>query len=225
MSEAANNSLRRLKIFATPVIIDEFDGAAELNSALEAAILDRRKRDHGVRFSNQGGWQSNHNLQQWGGDAGRRVIQYAAGLATENTVATHDHALRWSIDAWANVSESGASNRAHVHGGSFWSAVYYVRVDKGEGGELMLHDPRMPALRMHAPFLRFKDVGPELVVNIKPKTGMMILFPAWLSHSVQPWDGGGWRISIAMNIRAVTVQPRGDAHSPPNSKTSTDEDS
>lgn len=225
MNEAATNSTRRLKVFATPVIINEFDGVAELNSALEAAILERRKSDPGVRFSNQGGWQSNHDLQQWGGDAGKRVIHRAADLATENTVAVQDHAHRWSIDAWANVSEGGASNRAHVHGGSFWSAVYYVRIDEGDGGELLLHDPRMPALRMHAPFLRFKDVGPELVVSVKPKAGMMVLFPAWLSHSVQPWGGGGSRISIAMNIRAVPVQPRGDAHSPPNSKTSTDEDS
>ena len=216
MSEAASNSLRRL-LFATPVIINEFDCAAELNSTLESAILERMKNDPGVRLSNQGGWQSKHDLPRWGEDAAKRVIAHAASLATENTIATQGHVLRWSIDAWANVSESGASNRAHVHGGSFWSAVYYVRVDEGEGGELMLHDPRMPALRMHAPHLRFKDLGPELMASIKPKAGMMVMFPAWLSHSVQPWDGGGSRISIAMNVRATPVQPI--------SKTNTDEES
>ena len=90
----------------------------------------------------------------------------------------------------------------HVHGGSFWSAVYYVRVGEAEGGDLVLHDPRMPALRMHAPNLRFNDNGPELKVRIRPKAGRMVLFPAWLSHSVEPWDGSGTRISVAMNIRA-----------------------
>jgi len=206
MTDSIRSGLRRLNIFATPVIIDELDGAAELNATLEGIILERMKGDPGVRLSNQGGWQSKHDLPRWGGDAGKRVINHAAGLATENTAAAPGHAIRWSIDAWANVSVSGASNRAHVHGGSFWSAVYYVRVDEGEGGELMLHDPRMPGLRMHAPDLRFKDAGPELVVTIRPKTGLMILFPAWLSHSVQPWDGGGERISIAMNIRAAPLQ-------------------
>ncbi len=205
MSDAARNSSRRL-IFATPVIIDEFEGADAHNPGLEAAIVEQMKSDAGVNLSNQGGWQSTHDLPRWGGDAVKAIVERAASLATENTLTSRDQALRWSIDSWANVSESGASNRTHVHGGSYWSAVYYVRVDDGEGGELMLHDPRMPALRMHAPYLRFKDAGPELMVNIKPKAGMMVLFPAWLSHSVQPWAGDGLRISVAMNIRATPLQ-------------------
>jgi len=224
MTESTRSGPRILKIFATPVVIDEFDGAADLNAALETAILDRMKSDPGVHLSNQGGWQSKHDLPRWGGDAGKRIIDHAASLATMNTAAAQGHAIRWSIDAWANVSIGGASNRAHVHGGSFWSAVYYVRVDEGEGGELMLHDPRMPALRMHAPNLRFKDAGPELVVTLKPKAGLMVRFPAWLSHSVRRWEGGGARISIAMNVRATPVQPRRGALSSRVPKPNSDED-
>ncbi|WP_425506906.1 putative 2OG-Fe(II) oxygenase [Sphingomonas sediminicola] len=73
---------------------------------------------------------------------------------------------------------------------------------RGEGGQLVLHDPRMPALRMHAPGLRFKDAGPDVRTTIEPKSGLMVLFPAWLLHSVEPWQGDGHRISVAMNIRA-----------------------
>ena len=90
----------------------------------------------------------------------------------------------------------------HIHGGTYWSAVYYVRAGEGEGGQLVLHDPRMPALRMHAPGLRFKDAGPDVRTTIEPKSGLMVLFPAWLLHSVEPWQGDGHRISVAMNIRA-----------------------
>lgn len=200
---------RKLRLFATPVVLDELADAAELNAELEAAILARMKSDPGVRLSNLGGWQSRHDLPAWAGEAGTRLIKHAAALATENTAPAQGRAgLRWSIDAWANVSSSNHSNRSHVHGGSFWSAVYYVRVGEGEGGELMLHDPRMPALRMHAPDLRFRDAGPEVVVSVKPKAGLMVLFPAWLSHSVQPWDGDEARISIAMNIRSSPALPR-----------------
>jgi len=205
---------RRLRLFATPVTIDELADAADLNSELEATILERMRGDPGVRLSNLGGWQSKHDLTAWSGDAGQRVIRHAAALATANTTAPGGAGMSWSIDAWANVSGGSASNRVHVHGGSYWSAVYYVAVGEGEGGELMLHDPRMPALRMHAPDLRFKDGGPEVVASIKPKPGMMILFPAWLSHSVQPWEGGESRISIAMNIRAAFAAPRRGASAP-----------
>jgi uncharacterized protein (TIGR02466 family) len=138
----------------------------------------------------------------WAGKAGRRLVEHATALATQNTTA-EGGSIRWAVDAWANVSTTGASNRAHVHGASFWSAVYYVEIGDGTGGALVLHDPRMPALRMHAPSLRFKDGGSEVFASIMPKAGLMVLFPAWLSHSVEPWEGSGTRISIAMNIRAT----------------------
>jgi uncharacterized protein (TIGR02466 family) len=207
MAEAPATA-RTLKLFATPVIVDQLEDCEALNEELEAAILARMRSDPGLRLSNQGGWQSRHDLPAWGGEAGRRLIRHAAALATANTATAQGATgLRWRIDAWANVSGSGHSNRSYVHGGSFWSAVYYVRVGAGKGGELLLHDPRMPALRMHAPDLRFKNAGVELVAPVKPKAGLMILFPAWLSHSVQPWEGGESRISVAMNIRAGAPAP------------------
>ncbi len=203
---------RQLRLFATPVVVDELEGAAELNTALETAILERRRSDPGIRLSNQGGWQSRHDLTDWAGEAGKRVLGHALSLATDNTTADQGGAVRWAIDAWANLSASGASNRAHVHGGSFWSAVYYVSVGEGEGGALVLHDPRMPALRMHAPSLRFKECGSEVLASIMPKPGLMVLFPAWLSHSVEPWTGSGSRMSIAMNIRAATASQSDALH-------------
>jgi hypothetical protein len=51
----------------------------------------------------------------------------------------------------------------------------------------------------------FRNMGPELKAEIEPKAGMLVLFPAWLSHSVEPWQGTGQRISVAMNIRAATL--------------------
>jgi len=90
--------------------------------------------------------------------------------------------------------------------GTFWSAVYYVRAGEGEGGQLVLHDPRMPALRMHAPALRFIDMGPDVRTEIEPRSGLLVLFPAWLMHSVEPWHGEGSRISVAMNIRAALAR-------------------
>lgn len=192
-----------LRFFPTPVIVDELAGAADLNRELEATILAQREKDAGLNLSNRNAWQSKRNFPGWAGEPGRRLIQHALALATENTgQAPGRPPNSWRVDVWANVSGSGGFNMPHIHGGSFWSAVYYVRAGEGEGGQLVLHDPRMPGLRMHAPGLRFKEMGPDVRAEIKPKSGMMLLFPAWLQHSVEPWHGEGHRISIAMNIRA-----------------------
>jgi len=201
---APKGQLRAL--FATPVIFDELEDAADLNRQLEAIILARREREPGLRLSNRGGWQSPHDFPDWSGPAGKRLIKHALDLASLYTATDAPAGLRWVADCWANVSESGAFNLAHVHGGAFWSCVYYVKVGDGGGGELVLHDPRMPALTMHAPDYRFEGVGAEVAVGVKPKPGVMVLFPGWLSHNVEPWNGTGTRISVAMNIRAVQVE-------------------
>jgi uncharacterized protein (TIGR02466 family) len=202
MSEVKSSGRVQL-LFATPLVLGELEAARELNRALEEHILSKREKDQGLKLSNRGGWQSTHDFVRWSGEAGRAVIKRACELATAHVVRRDGGPPRWRVDAWANISGPGSFNMPHVHGGTYWAAVYYVRVGEGEGGELVLHDPRMPGLRMHAPGIRFNNAGPELRAEIKPKEGLMVLFPGWLSHSVEPWQGSGERISVAMNIRAV----------------------
>jgi uncharacterized protein (TIGR02466 family) len=204
---SAGESAGRVRLlFATPVIIGEIEQADEIGAELRSLILARRRDHPGLALSNRRGWQSTHDFASWSGEPGRAVIGRAVELATANTVTSNRAPPRWMVEAWANVSEPGAFNMPHVHGGTFWSAVYYVSAGEGEGGQLVLHDPRMPALRMHAPGVRFNGAGPELKAEIKPKAGLMVLFPGWLSHSVEPWEGTGERISVAMNIRAANIR-------------------
>ncbi len=196
-----SDSAKLLKIFATPLVVDALDGAPRLNAELEAAIMAKMAADSGVRKSNVGGWHSNTDLISWAGEAGKAVARRAVALAKEHTaVASDAGSLKWMISAWANVSSSGHSNRAHAHGGCFWSAVYYVRVGKAAGGRLVFTDPRMPALSMYEPSLTFKNAGPEGVMCLRPTAGQLVLFPSWLQHYVEPWDGEDARISIAMNL-------------------------
>jgi len=202
MSEA-DGKTRVHALFPTPLILDQVDGAAKLNATLREMIANKRAENPGVRLSNRGGWQSAHDFASWSGDEGRALIQRALELATAHTQRADRSPPRWAVDAWANVSGPGGFNMPHVHGGTYWAVVYYVAVGQGEGGQLVLHDPRMPGLRMHAPGLRFKGMGVDLRAEIKPAEGLMLLFPGWLSHSVEPWEGTGERVSVAMNIRAA----------------------
>lgn len=194
---------KKLLLFSTPVIVDEMDDAGALNAELEILIQKRREVDEGLKRSNAGGWHSTNDFPKWSGEAGRKLLQRVLDLARDHTTRIGERPpVEWSAEAWANVSPTGAYNKGHVHGGAFWSAVYYVRAPESESGQLILHDPRMPALRMYSPTLRFKGAGPEQVAQIKPRSGMIVMFPSWLLHSVEPWDGEGDRISIAFNIFA-----------------------
>jgi len=191
-----------LRLFSTPVILGQVDEADALNAALERAILERQDQDPGLVRSNVGGWHSKPDLLAWAGEAGQKVARAVTELANAHTADAGGKPVnvRWRVEAWANVSGAGHSNAQHIHGGCYWSAVYYVRAEPSTSGHLVLHDPRMPALRMHAPGLRLKDAGPELIARIRPEPGQIVLFPSWLAHSVEASNDEGARISIAMNL-------------------------
>jgi hypothetical protein len=36
--------------------------------------------------------------------------------------------------------------------------------------------------------------------TIRPRPGLLFLFPSWLFHQVRPYRGAGLRISIAFNL-------------------------
>jgi uncharacterized protein (TIGR02466 family) len=200
-------------LFDTMVVVDDLPNAVALNAALRPAILNRRASRPGVSISNIGGWQSEHDLQAWGGEPIQYLLKYIIALAdaySVDIVSPDAPRHRWVTDIWANVSPPGASNQMHTHPGAFWSAVYYVDDGSGgagaQGGELTIEDPRMPMILMTMPNLRFRKPDGsynEPQVGLKPKNGRIIMFPAWLSHGVVPHSGTGERISIAVNLLAV----------------------
>ncbi|MEO9463169.1 MAG: 2OG-Fe(II) oxygenase family protein [Marinomonas sp.] len=200
------------QLFATPFVIDTLQ-SAEGMAALRELIEAEQKRDQtGVNISNIGGWHSNTDMAEWGGEVARALAFKAMTMADALTVDSKSPTKSrygWVPEMWANVSSKGDANQYHTHPGSYWSAVAYI--DDGYngssesklGGELQLQDPRMPMIRMTAPDLRLKDPSGKPQQNeimIRPRTGMIVMFPSWLQHAVRGFYGEGTRISVAINL-------------------------
>ena len=69
-----------------------------------------------------------------------------------------------------------------------------VRTRQGSAG---------PGPAMYAPQLAFAMPGGLSVganETVPPRTGRLVMFPAWLLHQVRPYRGGAERISIAFNL-------------------------
>lgn len=199
-------------LFTTPFVIDRLQSPEGIQALRDAVLAERDRDQAGIRISNIGGWHSNLQMLEWGGEAARALALKAMTLADEQTVdSASPQASRysWVPEMWANVSGKGNANFHHTHPGSFWSAVAYIddgydgSTDSGLGGELQLLDPRMPMVRMTAPDLRMKDGSGQPQNNeptLRPQTGMIVMFPSWLQHAVRPFYGSGTRISIAINL-------------------------
>lgn len=98
---------------------------------------------------------------------------------------------------WANISPSGISHRSHMHANNFLSGVYYVTVPSG-GDKITFYDPRAQ-VHIMAPAARNINGYNSEYVNLEVREGMLILFPAWLVHSVPENAANDLRISIAFN--------------------------
>jgi uncharacterized protein (TIGR02466 family) len=199
-----------IPLFATPIVITDVPDAPALSAGLRRAIGEREKSHPGTQHSNLGGWQSTWDMDRWGGAPAIKLLAIARNVANRMTTDREGKpvAITWKANIWANVNRTGHGNEFHSHPGSFWSGVYYVddggiAADPSLGGELEFMDPRGPGPAMYAPQLAFAmpgglSVGANEVV--RPQTGRLVMFPAWVLHQVRPYRGMAERISIALNL-------------------------
>jgi len=45
-----------------------------------------------------------------------------------------------------------------------------------------------------------REINPS-TFTIRPRTGMLVIFPGWLQHYVHPYRGGRPRVSLSFNVR------------------------
>lgn len=123
-------------------------------------------------------------------------------------------APRLEIAGWPMVQPYGHAVPAHHHVGSHLTAIYYcavppVRADTPipNSGHLILHDPRA-ANRDWEP--RGTLAREFKYFEVAVETGLLVIFPGYVMHSVQPWFGAAPRVCYAMNImvhRAYLEEP------------------
>ncbi len=99
---------------------------------------------------------------------------------------------------WANVSGPGARHATHTHPNNYLSGVYYVRTWDG-ADTINFHDPRPQIAIIRPPVRQLTAENTDQVV-VKVKDGTLLLFPAWLGHSVDPNRSRNTRITISFNL-------------------------
>jgi uncharacterized protein (TIGR02466 family) len=86
----------------------------------------------------------------------------------------------------------------HSHPNNFLSGVYYVQVQEG-ADTINFHDPRPQTGIIRPPVTELTAYNTDQVV-VKVQTATLLLFPAWLPHSVSPNESGETRISVSFNV-------------------------
>ena len=99
------------------------------------------------------------------------------------------------MNSWMNINKKGIHHEYHCHPGYTLAGVYYFRVNELQGG-INFNNPNQMMYNMAFPG---GDRYPASI-NIVPRDGDIILFPAWLQHSTDVNKSDEERVSIAFNI-------------------------
>jgi len=99
---------------------------------------------------------------------------------------------------WANLYAPGAAHRSHSHPNNYLSAVYYVRTWP-DADTINFHDPRSQAAVIRPPVTELTSANTDQVV-VRVKNGTLLVFPAYLQHSVDANASGESRVSVSFNL-------------------------
>ena len=192
-------------MFATWVYLCE-DGPKHMNQRLEELahqlMLDN---SNAIQRTNHGGWHYAFDLfkveEPVVAEFRDQMEQHVQAFLNHFRPDGNKKKDSFCLKGWINVNRAGDHNVLHCHPGSFVSATYYVKVPTDiKGGEIVFRDPRGPAVAMYeTPGIELPWVGSGMGVPFSPATGHLLLFPAWLEHRVERFEGSGERISIAFN--------------------------
>jgi uncharacterized protein (TIGR02466 family) len=107
------------------------------------------------------------------------------------------------LQSWVNLHDRGGFNFLHMHEGSLLSGSFYLQVPPGSG-QFVFRDPRPGVL--HG-FIKGGVPNGHADIHLTPSAGLLVLFPCWMEHYVEPHDSDEPRITIAFNANAPDGEP------------------
>ena len=181
--------MKTLNLFPTNIFIDYL--SLDLKT-LEKEIIEYSQKQESVCISNIGGYQGH-------GYFNKTLFHYIA----KNLPTNLDKPLKEiTSNMWININKTGDYNGMHDHNpyqGTALSGVFYVKTPKN-CGRIKLYDPRQ--FVTNAPDMAYYN-NSNTFHYFDPEPNMLLIFPGWLKHLVEPNQSSEPRISIAFNIKLI----------------------
>ena len=184
-----------LSLFPTDVYVETINIIP-----LDDIILKMSVTEPSRKVTNMGGWQSNDVLHEH--KAFSKLVD-AVSICFLSIGEKYRYEKKCGItNMWANVNRYKDYNKAHIHTGTQWSFVYYVKVPD-DSGNLVFVDPRIRRISSAHEGINESYDNPfthDLYV-LTPLPGTLVFFPSYLEHYVEGNSNDIPRISISGNIK------------------------
>jgi uncharacterized protein (TIGR02466 family) len=171
----------------------------QLRREMVQPVLDliARLRGPATELAPGSAWQSAHDVHE------RPELRELVGCFHEAVrsvlrflrIGNDDFAI---TGCWANLYAPGAAHALHTHPNNFLSGVYYLRTAAG-ANTINFHDPRAQTAVIRPPVTALTGENTDQVV-IPVEPGVLLLFPAYLPHSVDANRSTTVRASLSFNV-------------------------
>ena len=186
--------------FSTPVWTSIVPNFQNINDSILEYIYELKSKDsEGLKRSNFKGWHSNNfDLNE------PKPKEFVNSIQTPLKELFND--MEWDLfkqkvkitSMWSIINTKEAFNGRHIHGNNHISAAYYVKAPE-KCGNIVFYDPRSAPVFNH-PIIKKPNKLNSDSHSIKPKEGLLVLFPSYLHHSVEVNQSNDDRIVISFNI-------------------------
>jgi len=204
--------------FAVPMAMHRLEACESLNKELEELFLKRSQAGDRYRnltpFVDRNGalFESNFHLFDWPEPCIARLRDFCIsslyGVIAE--LNGYDdptlQRLHMALESWYHLTGKGGYFGVHNHALHAWSGVYCV---KHEGDDPSSLSGRLTFVHPNAQAAMYVDKSSSQIrapygfgpVSLRLQAGDLVIFPSWLLHHVQPYEGEGHRITVAFNAR------------------------
>ena len=191
--------------FPTPIWTTLIENNQKINNDIYKYILSLQSENpKGIQKSNFKGWHSkDFDLKNYS------VINFINSISPYLENPLKD--MNWDLkkqkvnitSMWSIINNKESSNARHIHGNNYISAAYYVKAPK-KCGNIVFYDPRSAAAYSH-PIANTPNKLNATSHSVEPKEDLLILFPSYLHHSVDPNTSNENRIVISFNINLINI--------------------
>ena len=192
--------------YPTPVFEKEDVMSEEFNQKLEKWIIDFSKTDeaaknwsqkfYGAGFTSFGSDQMLHKKEPLFEELVQGLLPSIKEFFQEIKVVEPKEIF--CVGMWCTINRPMSTHPRHIHPMSACSGTYYVNADP-EMGNIFIHDP----YDNRQMGLIFKQDSPLAfdTYSVPVKSRKVVMFPGWVSHSVQQNMSNRDRIGISFNFQ------------------------
>ena len=104
-------------------------------------------------------------------------------------------------DSWYHITKTNGMHEPHLHPKCSWCGIFYVQSGDEGSGDTVFQNP-VTSTFMDRGNLYLNNMG---TLRIKPRDGMLVLFPSYLIHYQALYTGTQDRIVIAFNSSVTDI--------------------